>query len=182
MQRVFPPTAEQMSPEQRRVADEIQRTRGGLSGPLGVWIHNPDMARLIAPVGGYLRSDGKLPDRLRELAILVTARFWKSEYEWYSHWKQAVAAGVPQAVVDAIHQGKRPALDGQDALVFEVATSLHERHEIPDALYQQALASLGQTMLIELVALLGYYTLVSMGLNAFQVGLPPGEPKQFGGD
>src|SRR5258706_2950833 len=181
MQRVFPPKADQMSPEQRAVADEIQRTRGGLSGPLGIWIHNPEMARLIAPVGGYLRS-AKLPDRLRELAILVTAQFWKSEYEWYSHCKQAAAAGLPQAVIDAIHQGKRPALDGQDAIVFEVATSLHERHEIPDALYKQALTTLGQALLIELVALLGYYTLVSIGLNAFQVGLPPGEPKQFADD
>ena len=182
MQRLLPPSADKMSPEQRAVADEIQRTRGGLSGPLGVWIHNPEMARLIAPVGGFLRSEGKLPGRLRELAILVTARFWKAEYEWYSHHKQAASEGLPQAAIDTIHQGKRPTLDGADAVVFEVATSLHERHEIPDALYRQAVDTLGINQVVELVALLGYYTLVSMGLNAFRVGLPPGEPRQFGND
>jgi 4-carboxymuconolactone decarboxylase len=179
MQRLFPPSADKMSPEQRRVADEIQATRGGLNGPLGIWLHNPEMARRIAPVGGFLRSDGKLPARLRELAILVTARFWKSEYEWYSHWKQAVEAGLPKTVVEAIHKGERPTLSGSDAIVFDVATALHETHEIPEALYRQAVATLGELLLVELVALLGYYTLVSMGLNAFQVGLPPGEPKQF---
>jgi 4-carboxymuconolactone decarboxylase len=182
MQRLFPPKQDQMTEAQRRVAEEIQRTRGGLSGPLGIWLHNPEMARHIAPVGGFLRSEGKLPGRLRELAILVTARFWKSEYEWYSHCKQAVSEGLPQVVVDAIHQGKRPTLDGADAVVFDVATSLHERHEIPEVLYRHAVATLGETLLVELVALLGYYTLVSMGLNAFQVALPPGEPRQFGDD
>jgi 4-carboxymuconolactone decarboxylase len=179
MQRLFPPEPDQMTDAQRKAAEEIVGKRGGLKGPLGLWLHVPEMARRIAPVGGYLLQDGQLPAAQREIAILVTARFWQSEYEWYAHAKLAREAGVAQPVIDAIMAGTRPPLSGPEAIVFDIATSLHETHHIAEPLYRQAVATLGQTLVVELVALLGYYTLVSMGLNAFQVDLPPGEAKQF---
>jgi 4-carboxymuconolactone decarboxylase len=179
MQRVMPPPRDTMPASQRAVHDEIVAHLGGLSGPSGVWLHVPEMARRIAPVGVWLRKQGALPDRTREIAILVTAQFWKSEYEWYSHAKIATEVGVPAAVIDALHQGTRPPLQGPELVAWEVARALHDHHAIPDALYERALAALGQPQLIELVALCGYYTLVSMGLNAFRVALPPGVPPQF---
>jgi len=179
MQRLFPPTPEQMSDAQKRAAEEIIGKRGRLAGPLGLWLHVPEMARRIAPVGGYLLQDGLLPAAQREIAILVTARFWESEYEWYAHAKLARDAGVAEPVIDAILARRRPPLAGAEAVVYDVAVSLHESHRIAEPLYRQAVATLGQPLVVELVALLGYYTLVSMGLNAFQVDLPPGEPKQF---
>jgi 4-carboxymuconolactone decarboxylase len=179
MQRLFPPEPDAMTDAQRKAAEEIVGKRGGLKGPLGLWLHVPEMARRIAPVGGYLLQEGALPARQREIAILVTARFWQSEYEWYAHAKLAKEAGVTPEIIAAIRDGKPPKLEGADQLVFEVASSLHQSHRIPEPLYRQAVASLGRTLVVELVALLGYYTLVSMGLNAFQVDLPPGEPKQF---
>ncbi len=180
MQRLFPPEPDAMSDAQRKAAEEIIGKRGRLAGPLGLWLHVPEMARRIAPVGRYLLQDGQLPAAQRQIAILVTARFWQSEYEWYAHAKLAKDAGVPQPVIDAILAGKRPPLSGAEAVVFDLATSLHETHRIAEPLYRHAVATLGQTLVVELVALLGYYTLVSMGLNAFQVDLPPGEAKQFG--
>ena len=180
MQRLFPPTPEQMSDAQKRAAGEIIGKRGRLGGPLGLWLHVPEMARRIAPVGGFLLHEGQLPAAQREIAILVTARFWQSEYEWYAHAKLARAAGVAQSVIDTILAEKRPALSGAEAVVYDVATSLHQTHRIPEPLYRQAVATLGEPLVVELIALLGYYTLVSMGLNAFQVDLPAGEPKQFG--
>jgi 4-carboxymuconolactone decarboxylase len=180
MQRLFPPAQDQMSEAQQRAAEEIIGKRGRLSGPLGLWLHVPEMARRIAPVGGFLLQDGKLPAAQREIAILVTARFWQSEYEWYAHARLAREAGVAPAVIDTILTGKRPALAGAEAVVYDVAVSLHETHRIAEPLYRQAVATIGEPLVVELVALLGYYTLVSMGLNAFQVDLPPGEPKQFG--
>jgi 4-carboxymuconolactone decarboxylase len=127
----------------------------------------------------WLRKHGALPDRIREIAILVTAQVWKSEYEWYSHAKIAAAAGVPDTVLAALHAGQRPALEGAELVAWEVARALHDTRFIPEPLYQRALQTLGQKELIELVALCGYYALVSMGLNAFQVALPQGVPPQF---
>lgn len=180
MQRILPPSPDGMPPAQRAAHDEIIAQLGGLSGPSGVWLHVPEMARRIAPVGVWLRKSGALPGRTREIAILVTAQVWKSEYEWYSHAKIAAAVGVPAPVIAALQKGERPPLDGAELVAWEVARALNEtRGGIPDALYARALETLGQPQLIELVALCGYYSLVSMGLNAFRVALPPGVPPQF---
>src|SRR5271155_2432537 len=112
MQRLFPPESDAMTDAQRKAAEEIVGKRGGLKGPLGLWLHVPEMARRIAPVGGYLLNEGPLPEPQREIAILVTARFWQSEYEWYAHAKLAKEAGVAPTVIAAILENKRPPLEG----------------------------------------------------------------------
>lgn len=165
---------------QRAVHDEIAGgRRGGVRGPLAIWLRVPELARRVAAAGEHLRYGTALPPRLSELAILVTARAWTAQYEWYAHAPIALAAGLPQAHVDAIREGRAPSFgpdEAADAIVWRVATALHGERTLPEATYRDAVATLGVDTLIELIALCGYYTIVSMTLNAFDVALPEGEP------
>jgi 4-carboxymuconolactone decarboxylase len=147
---------EKMSDEQKRVYDEIASgPRGGVRGPLGVWLTRPGLADRAQNLGAYCRYDSLLPPKLSELAIIATARLWGSAYEWFAHSKIALEAGVAPEIVEAMRLGIIPEFDDPDqAIVFEVAVALHVDRKISD-----------------LVGILGYYTLISMTLNVFEVPL-----------
>ncbi len=171
-------TPEQMSPEQRRVADNaVSGKRGRLPAPLRAWLHSPVFGDRAQSLGEFLRYDTSLGPALSELAILVTARFWTAHYEWYAHKKLALQAGVSPAVCDAIARRERPTLpDEKTAAVYEYATTMHTQRTVPQAMHDRAVRALGEAGVVELVGLLGYYTMVSMTLNGFDIGVPPGEP------
>lgn len=107
------------------------------------------------------------------------ARYWGSEFEWYSHKKIALAAGVPPEAVETIRVGGTPSLEEPDqAIVYEFCRTLLEQHGVDDALYSRALAALGEPAIIDLVGILGYYSLISLTINAFRVPIPEGvEPE-----
>jgi 4-carboxymuconolactone decarboxylase len=165
-----------MTTEQQRVHDEIVAgPRGQVVGPLQVWLHSPGLAERAQKLGAYVRFGSALPAPLAELAILVTARHWQAEFEWHAHARLARAAGIPEAVIEAIRRGAAPALtDAGSRAVHAVARELHETRSLSDATYATAAAALGRKALVDLVGLLGYYTLVSMTLNAFAVPTPDG--------
>ena len=175
--RVRDLTREQMNEAQRRVADEAASgKRGRVPAPLRAWIHSPEFGARAQRLGEFLRYDTVLGPQLSELAILVTARFWTSHYEWYAHKREALKAGVDPAVIAAIGARRMPALtDTKARAVYDYAVALHETHLVPEPVHSAALRELGEDGLVELVGLLGYYTLVSMTLNAFEIGLPEGE-------
>ena len=136
--------------EQRVVYDAIANgPRKGVRGPLGVWLHRPKLADRAQALGQYCRYDSSLPPRLSELAILLLGRHWLAEYEWAAHKPFALEAGLAIDVIDATR-----ALD--------------------DALYAQALETLGQDGLVDLVGVAGYYTLISMTIKVFEVPPPAG--------
>jgi 4-carboxymuconolactone decarboxylase len=168
---------EDMSPAQRRVADAAASgKRGRIPAPLRAWLHSPEFGDRAQRLGEFLRYDTSLGPALSELAILVTARFWTSHYEWYAHKREALKAGMDPAVIDAIARRQVPAFaDGKARAVYDYAVALHERHGVPDAVHAAAQDALGEAGVVELVGLLGYYTLVAMTLNAFAIGLPEGE-------
>jgi 4-carboxymuconolactone decarboxylase len=131
-------------------------------------------------LGECLRYDTSLGPLLSELAILVTARFWTSHFEWYAHKRYGLEAGIDPTIIDAIATRQPPAFtDPKMHLVYDYATTLHHQHGVPAALHEAAVASLGENGVVELVGLLGYYTLVSMTLNAFEIGLPEGETPEL---
>ncbi|AVJ29041.1 carboxymuconolactone decarboxylase family protein [Achromobacter spanius] len=181
MARVGPPLAAEMSAEQKRIHDLIASgPRGRVRGPLAVWLHRPAMAEPAQGLGQFCRYDSSLPPRLSELAILVLAREWKSEFEWWAHKAIALKAGVSQAVVDALRDRREIAFEHADeALIHEFLVTLHETRRIPDALYQRAERMFGRDGVIDLVALAGYYTLISMTLNVFEIDPPDGEPLEL---
>lgn len=168
---------EEMDPAQRRVAEAAAAgKRGRMPAPLRAWLHSPEMADRAQRLGEFLRYDTSLGPALSELAILVTARFWTAHYEWHVHKREALKAGIDPAVIDAIAARRAPPLAEPKAqAVHAYAVALHERHGVPEPVHAAALAALGEAGLVELVGLLGYYTLVAMTLNAFEIGLPEGE-------
>ena len=174
-------TPETMTKEQRRVADaSAAGKRGSVPAPLQAWLHSPVFGDRAQHLGEFIRFENSLGPALTELAILVTARFWTAQYEWYAHKKLALAAGVPMAVCDAIARRERPVLSEEKAtVVYDYSTTMHASHGVPQALHDRAVAALGERGVVDLVGVLGYYTLVSMTLNGFGLGLPPGEPEEL---
>lgn len=166
-----------MDPHQARVATAAASgKRGRVPAPLRAWLHSPEFGDRAQRLGEFLRYDTTLPPALSELAILVTARAWTAHYEWFAHKREALAAGLDPAIIDAIaHRRPPPLPDPQARAVYDYATALHTHHRIPGSVHDAALAALGERGTVELVGLLGYYTLVAMTLNAFEIGLPEGE-------
>jgi 4-carboxymuconolactone decarboxylase len=177
MMRIRDLSREDMTEAQRRVVDEAAAgKRGRVPAPLRAWLHSPEFGARAQKLGEFLRYDTNLGPRLSELAILLTARFWTSHYEWYAHKREALKAGLDPALIDAIAARKTPVLsDIKLRAVYDYVTAMHQTHRIPDDVYAAAIRELGEQGVVELVGLLGYYTLVAMTLNAFEIGLPDGE-------
>ena len=167
---------DEMTAEQQRVHDEIKAgPRGKVVGPLKIWLYSAELADRAQRLGAYVRYNSTLPAELSELAILVTARLWKADFEWHSHVDPARVAGIPDAVIEAIRLGAEPALDdARSRAVYAVARELHEARALSDGTYAHAEAELGRQGLVDLVGILGYYTLISMTLKAFDVSTPDG--------
>lgn len=160
-----------LSPTQQRVFDSIiNGPRKQVVGPLRVWMQSPDLAERAQALGQYARYDSVLPECLSELAILVTARIWSAGFEWTHHAPIALAAGVPQHVITAIGLGRRVMCGDKDMqAVLDFAIELHRDRQVSDATYTAAHVALGQQGCVDLVGICGYYTLISMTINAFDV-------------
>lgn len=182
MSRIPPLDPGAMGAEQKRIHDLIASgPRGRVRGPLAVWLHRPGLAEPAQALGAYCRYETSLPPRLSEWAILVLAHYWQSAFEWWAHKPIALKAGVRPAMIDALRDGGDvPYAHADEALVHRFITVLHGQKRVPDDLYDQAVQALGEPGVIDLVGITGYYTLVSMTLNAFDVSLPEGESTDLG--
>jgi len=178
---------ENLTPEQRVLADAIRSgpraamknsaaaKPGPLGGPFNVWLRSPGMGNIIQQLGAEIRFRSSLPSKLNEMAILITARKWTSQYEWYAHHKVAMEAGLDPAIAHDIAQGRRPAkMSGDEAIVYDFSRELHETQGVSDATYRAALARFGERGVVDLIAVNGFYVLVSMCLNVDRTPLPGG--------
>jgi 4-carboxymuconolactone decarboxylase len=175
--RIPLPSRDELDAAQRAVWDSVVAgPRGQVIGPLRAAIHNADLAARWSALGEALRFSTCLPKRLSELAICVTGRRWSSQVEWHVHARVAAQQGILPAILEAIRQGRAPAFALRDeALVYEFTRTLQADGRVPDAIYDEARAAFGVKGVVELTALVGYYTMVSMTLNAHGVPLPEGE-------
>jgi 4-carboxymuconolactone decarboxylase len=166
--------AADLTPRQREVHDAIAGSkRGRVEGPLRVWLQSPELADRAQALGAFCRYETQLPPRLSELAILVTGAFWKAGFEWAVHAPIAAAAGLAPETIEAIRTGAPPNFsEADEAAVYAFASRLHCCHKVDAETYAQAIAALGTEGVVELVGILGYYTLISMTINAFEVPLP----------
>lgn len=170
-----------LTPEQRAVHDAIlQGPRGVVEGPLRVWLHSPGLAERAQALGAYCRYGTSLPTRLSELAILVVGAHWQSGFEWHAHAPIALAAGVAPETIAAIKAGQTPQFpDDAARVVHGFACELMRARRVSDTTFAGAVRHLRQQGVADLVGILGYYTLISMTINAFHVPVPPGAAEPF---
>jgi 4-carboxymuconolactone decarboxylase len=171
----------EMNSAQKRVHDQIiAGKRGRFGGPFQLLIRAPEICGHAAPLGEVLRWGTSLPDRLSELAIITTARFWRAQYEWYAHAPLAEQAGVPAAAIEAIRTGGTPKFTAPDeALVHRICSEIFRTQRLSDSSFGEAVAAFGEKGVVEIISIIGYYTLIGNTLNVFQVGLPEGTPAPF---
>ncbi len=175
MPRLTPLDLDHLTPEQQEVANAIvSGPRGGLRGPFDPWLRSPQLADRAQRLGEFCRYHSSLPPALSELAIIVTGAFWKSQYEFYAHARLAREAGVPDAVIEAVRTGRRPEVTGPEAVVYDFVQEYLTTHRVSDAVYARAVEAFGERGVVDLVGIVGYYGLVSMTLNVFDMPLPPG--------
>jgi 4-carboxymuconolactone decarboxylase len=165
---------DKMTPDQRTIAEAIMSgPRGRMSGPFNAWLRSPVLADRLQKVGEYVRFNTSLDKRINEMAILMTAQAWGAQYEWYAHAPLAIKAGLDPEVVKAIGAGQKPAkMKDDEAIVWEFTTQLRRDHGVDDAIYAKALEKFGEQGIIDLVAVNGYYDVVSMTLNVARVKPP----------
>lgn len=169
---------EEMTAAQRAVYEAIAGgPRGGVRGPFNALLRSPVLADRAQKLGEHLRFESSLAPRLNELAILITARYWAAQYEWYAHQKAGAKAGLGLELMAELAAGRRPAgMDPEEATVYDFCTELHEKKAVSDAAFQAALERFGERGVVDLIGVSGYYTLVSMVLNVDRAPLPEGVP------
>ena len=167
---------EVMTDEQRAVLhDIVSGPRGTIKGPLRAVLHRAELADRWQRLGEILRYRTSLPPRLSELAILITARAMDAQFEWFAHEPPAREAGIADSVIAALRVGAIPVgLARDEAALHQYCVELHRDHAVSDATYAAAHDCLGTLGVVELTALVGYYTMVAMTLNAHQIPLPDG--------
>jgi 4-carboxymuconolactone decarboxylase len=175
----------EMDEPQREIADRIlSSARMGtrqleptqiIPGPFNAWMQAPELANLLEPLGDYLRFRTSLPTRLSELAILIAARHWDSQFEWFMHARIAVKAGLDPEVTAAIADFQEPSgLTEEEAAVYAFCAKLRADRFVDDSTFARAVELLGHRGVVELIAISGYYDLVSMTLNVAGVAPPIG--------
>ena len=189
MPRLTPLRPEAMSDEQRALYDAVlggkrgpgmRNEDGTLKGPFNAMLLNPHVGDRVQRLGEALRFDISLPRNVIEVATLVVGSHWRAQFEWWAHDRLARQAGVSEAVIAAIKNGERPEFsDDDEAGAYEVASELYRTQRLSDDSYAKAVQRFGEPGLFELVALVGYYSLVSLLLNGFDVPLPGGETPPF---
>ena len=177
-QNRMPPLSEdQMTPEQKAAVEEFKAARNtdGFGGPFMVLLRSPEMMNRARNVGDYVRFRSALPPRLSEFVILLTARHWTQNYEWYVHAPIAEHEGLDAAVIEAVADGRRPAeLAGDEAAVYDFCMELLRNHEVSDPTYARMVEHLGESGVIDAIGILGYYQLLAMVMNTARTPLPDG--------
>ncbi len=173
--RLPPIPPERWTPEQRELAQEIiNGPRGALLAPFVPMLRSPELMAHSQRLGEYLRYRSALGLRLSELAILIVARHWTQQAEWAIHAPIALREGVAAGTVAALAEGTRPpALPADEQVVYDFSTELLERQQVSDAIWQSAVAALGEKGVVDLVGLNGYYSYLAMLMNAARTPAPP---------
>src|ERR1700733_3776248 len=174
-------TTAEMNPAQKQVVDEIVAgKRGRFGGPFQVLVRAPEVCKHLGRLGEYLRWGSSLSPALSELAICLTARHIRANYEWHAHAPLAVEGGVPKVALEAIRTGAAPQFAAKDqALVYKLVTELIDTKRLSDASFAEGIAAFGEQGVVELGTIIGYYTAIGNALNVFDVPLPPGTAPYF---
>jgi 4-carboxymuconolactone decarboxylase len=170
----------ELTPEQRAFADkEIAGGRKPETGPFNIYLRSPEMAELSRPLGDYLRFKAPMPRKFKEIAIMLTSRYWGGQYVWYSHRQQALDAGLSPAFIAAMAAGERPAnMSPDEATMYDFCTQLLSTRQVSDTNFTAAKALIGERGIVEIVGLMGQYTGLTMLFVVDRYPVPPGAPDE----
>ncbi len=176
MPRIPLVTAANMTDEQRRVHDAMMSgpRRSAPVGPLAAAMHRPALAEKWSELGLVLRFNSSFEPRLREFVILLTGRYWDCQFEWYSHEGEARKAGLSEQSIETLRRGGDMFDAADEQAIYDYAIELLRTHHASDAKYQPILTLYGAAGIVELTALIGYYAMVALTLNAHEIGVPDG--------
>ena len=165
--RFKPLTYDEMTPAQKTMVEHlIAGPRGGVNGPFNVLLRSPEIGDLGQEFGGAARFKSSLPQRLYELAILVTARHWTAQYEWQAHHRSALQAGLSASICDAIAEGRRPTgMQKDEEALYNFVSELLNTKQVSDATFNAAKTVFGERGIVDIIAVTGWYNIVSMMLN-----------------
>lgn len=178
-------TYEALTPEQQAQYERIARARkpradGQFGGPFDAWIRSPEVAQRAMSLGNFIWERTSVGRRIVELAIIVTGRHWRSNVEWVAHSRMAREQGVSDAVIEAVFERRLPEDAPTDELLtIQVCRALHETQDLPIDLYRKAIDTWGEQGLMDIIMTIGFYTFVSMTLNAFDIPTAEGDPTPF---
>jgi 4-carboxymuconolactone decarboxylase len=137
-------------------------------------MHRPELAEKWSDLGLVLRFNSSFEPRLREFVILLTGRFWDCQFEWFSHEAEARKAGLSEQTIETLRHGGSTFAAADEQAIYDYAMQLLRDHHAGDATYQRILDAYGTTGIVELTALIGYYAMVALTLNAHEIGVPEG--------
>jgi 4-carboxymuconolactone decarboxylase len=179
--RLAIPPENELTPRQRDLLADIRKSRGSapLGGPFAVFLQAPEYGDLAQKLGAFCRYRTAVPPHLSEFTILVLARLWRSQFEFFVHAPIAEKAGVKADTIEALRTGRTPKLTKEQRAIYDFIIELHKTKRVSDRTYARVHALFGDAGLVEFVGILGYYTLVAMTLNVFRVPLPDGETYPF---
>jgi 4-carboxymuconolactone decarboxylase len=178
--RFRPLSYAELTPEQRAYADrEIAAGRKPQTGPFNIYLRSPEMAELSRPLGDYLRFKAPMPRKFKEIAIMLTSRYWGGQYVWYSHRQQALDAGLSPAFIAALAAGERPAsMAADEATTYDFVIQLLATRQVSDTNFRAMAALVGERGIVELVALMGQYTGLTMLFVVDRYPVPAGAPDE----
>ena len=167
-----------MTKAQKEVAAELAAgPRGSVRGPFIPIMRSPGFMRPAQKLGEYLRFHCTLDKRISEMAALIAARHWTQQYEWHAHAPKAVAAGLKPAIVGAIAEGRRPRnMAADEEAVHDLITELLANKGVSDGTYERAVDEFGESGLIDLIGVAGYYAMLAMIMNVARTAVPDGKP------
>lgn len=184
--RLSPIDRNQLSADQQQVLDNIEQgPRGqgrsgiGLIGPFGVWVRCPGVGNPVQQLGTAVRFQTSLPENIKEVAICTVGVFYQARFEFSAHKRLAIKAGVSEDCLNRLRDGDAPGFEGDEDLAYRFADDLLNNHRVADPLYQEAMDQFGEQGVIELNTAIGYYCLISLTLNNFDVPLEPGMEDPF---
>ena len=174
--RFKPLNYDEMTPPQKTMLEHLlSGPRGGANGPFNVLLRSPEMGDLAQQFGASTRFKSSVPSKLNELAIIITARYWTSQYEWQAHHRAALQAGLAPAIADAIAQGRRPAgMQKDEEAVYNFCSELLNTKQVSDATFNAAKDAFGERGVVDLIGVMGWYHTVSMLLNTDRYPVPEG--------
>ena len=179
--RFKPLKYDEMTPPQKTMVDHLLAgERGGVRGPFNVLLRSPEVGDLAAEYGGYLRFHAAFPRDVAETVIIMTGRYWMAQYEWIAHKSLALQAGVKPEIIDAIANGKRPAgMSPQLEAAYNFIDELLTTHQVTDASFKAAKDAFGETGIVDMTGLSGWYCLVSMMLDIDRYPLAAGQKPEL---